>query len=343
MFDMKARRDLPPRVFPKSGRYYLVVADGSKRVWKPLTRESEGLPAMYSALAQILTDQIADDRMPALVSAWEREVMPRHTEKTQRDDRAMGKAIADGLVEFTAGQVKTPDVIEFLSMYRDRPRTHNAYRAHLRELMRFAEEKGYREPGSNPVTAVRTMSTPARDRYITDSELRRIKVAAMYGDDGRRTRSGAMICALLDMAYLTGQRIGDLLSLEWAQVTDKGIEFKTAKTSSRVLVEWTPRLQDVAHRLRELRKKRRGFAPQVFTTQDGDAYTYWGASTAWRRARDRSGVKGCTFHDLRAKALTDKEAREGMGPARAMGGHTTETQTADYVRRKTATKTRATR
>lgn len=48
------------------------------------------------------------------------------------------------------------------------------------------------------------------------------------------------------------------------------------------------------------------------------------------------------FRDIRARAITDKEAREGMRAANAMGTHTTEQQTADYVRRKKARKTKAT-
>jgi hypothetical protein len=54
-------------------------------------------------------------------------------------------------------------------------------------------------------------------------------------------------------------------------------------------------------------------------------------------------TQGVGFHDLRAKALTDKESREGMQAARAMGAHSTEQQTADYVRQKQARKTSATR
>ena len=78
---------------------------------------------------------------------------------------------------------------QFLADFRDRPRTHNAYRSQLGELMRYAMERGLRDPGTNPVTdLVRTKRTKARTRYITDSELRRIKVAGMYGDDARRTR-----------------------------------------------------------------------------------------------------------------------------------------------------------
>lgn len=326
------------------GRYFLVVSEGTRKKWIPLTRVSEGLPAFYRALADLKEQATGRITIPRLVSDWERDVMARHAPKTQRDEVARGKVIASSFESFTPDQVSAPDVSEFLSHFRSKPRTHNAYRAQLGELMRYAMERGLRAPGTNPVTdVVRTMRTPARDRYVTDSELRRIKVAAMYGDDGRRTRSGPMLCALVDMAYLTGQRIGDLLSMEWSQFGQHGVSFETAKTGAKVLIGWTARLRDVERRLRQLRVDREAFTQRVFTTQEGQPYTYWGASTAWRRAVKRAGVRDCHFHDLRAKALTDKDSREGTQAARTMGAHTTDAQTADYVRHKGARKTGATR
>ena len=272
------------------GRYYLVRAEGAKRVWVPLTLVKEGLPAFLRALAAVKdAPAVAPDTMPALCADWQRDVMPKHATKTQRDETAICKTIADSFEEFNAGQVRPPDVADYLRHFAPKPRTFNAHRAMLRELMRYAEERGYREPGTNPVAALRTMATPARKRYITDSELRRIKVAAMRGRDGLDTRSGPMLCALVDMAYLTGQRIGDLLALEWSAFGRDGITFRPAKventTAAVVTIAWTPRLRDVERRLKALRKTRRGFATQVFTTQDGKAYTYWGASTAWRLGR----------------------------------------------------------
>ena len=326
------------------GRYYLIVSNGTKKTWLPLTRVSEGLPAFYRALAGLKDAASTRCTVPSLIADWERDVMVRHARKTQQDESARGRVIAVAFEDFEPAQVTAPDVSEFLADFRDRPRTHNAYRAQLGELMRYAMERGLRDPGTNPVTdLVRTMRTKARTRYITDSELRRIKVTGMCGGGAKRTRSGPMLCALVDMAYLTGQRIGDLLSMEWAQVGPHGISFETAKTGAKVLIEWTPRLRDVERRLRQLRVDRDAFTPRVFTTQEGQPYTYWGASTAWRRAVKRSGVLDCHFHDLRAKALTDMDASYGTQAARTMGAHTTDAQTADYVRHKGARRTVATR
>lgn len=348
----KKDRALPPRVFTKGRWHYLVTADGKRRVWVKLSPVREGLPALYRALADLEARAVASDMMPALVTAWRRDVSEAlHSKKTQADDLYLTREIAERFAEFRAGDVRPPDVKEFLMAHRARPRTHNAYRSMLRELMRYAEEQGHREPGSNPVDPIRTMPVKARDRYITDSELRRIKVAAIYGDDGKRTRSGLMICALIDLAYLTGQRIGDLLTLQWSAVTDKGILFEPAKvassTGAKVFISMTPRLQALVDRLRALRQglatSKRRLVMTVIATQEGKPYTYSGAATAWKRALARAGVADVHFHDIRAKALTDVDELRGRGQARRMGGHSTETQTADYVRHKKALATGATR
>lgn len=351
------RDDLPRSVFRKGKCYYLVVAQGSKRVWIKLSNTADGLAALYTALADAKTEAAGNGTMPALIRQWEREVMPAHEQSTQRADKGYGRMIADSFCDFIPAAIETPDCSEFLAQFKAKPRTFNAYRAMLREYMRFAEEKGLRPAGSNPIQAIKTMRTPARTRYITDSELRRVKVAAMRwtlrsNEKAHDTRSGPMLCALVDMAYLTGQAIGDLLALEWSALGRDGITFarsKVAKTTgSSVVIEWTPKLRDVERRLKDLRIQRRAFGSKVFVRQDGQPYTYWGAASAWRRAVERAGLKqaarkGFTFHDLKAKALTDKELREGLREAQKMGQHSTEGQTAQYVRQRAPRKTKATR
>ena len=331
----------------KGGRYYLVVAEGKKRRWVALTRVSDGMPAFLRALADLRDAGARAYLIPSLVEDWQRDVMPRHAAKTQVMDKHYCALIAETFAQFSPPDVRPPDVADLLRLLRDKPKTHNMVRAQIGELMRYAIERGFREPGSNPVTALRTLPTPSRTRYITDSELRRIKVAAMRGADGLDTRSGPMLCALVDTAYLTGQRIGDLLSMEWAQITEAGIAFMPSKTSkstaARVVIGWTPKLRDVVARLRRLRIERQGFTARVITTQDGQPYTYSGASTAWKRAVKRSGIKGLTFHDLRAKALTDKSQAEGRRAAQTMGTHSTEGQTAGYIDGRLPGRTKATK
>ncbi|MEG0002629.1 MAG: tyrosine-type recombinase/integrase [Comamonas sp.] len=338
------QRSLPKRVYKKHGSYWHVRSSGKKKLWTRLSSISDGLPALYRALAEVEQEDTAQDLMPALIKTWLIEVDSKHSAKTQANSAYQTRNISESFQEFRAKEVTAPSVLEFLKHFADKPRTYNAYRAMLRELMRFAEQKGFRDPGTNPVDSLKTATIKARTRYITDSEVRRIKVSAMYGDDGLRTRAGATLCALIDMAYLTGQRIGDLLTLEWSGVGKHGISFQPAKiedsTGAKVLIEWSPRLTELVARIKLLPKSNAQF---VFCTLQGKPYTYSGASTAWKRAVKRAGIKNCHFHDLRSKALTDVDKGRGIMDAQRMGAHSTQSQTAGYVRHKLAIRVGATR
>lgn len=332
---------LPSNVYKKFNAYYYVLAQGKKRKWIRLSSVRDGLPAMYSALSEFMQTDSRNESMKKLIEDWQKEVMTKHAIKTQKDEIRISQNLKEAFIEFNASEVQAPDVIEAIKPFKEKPRTYNMYRAMMRELMRYAIEKGYRT--DNPVEHIKTMSTPPRKRYVTDSEIRRIKVAAMYGLDGLKTRSGLMICALIDMAYLTGQRISDLLALEWSQMTTEGIIFQTQKTGAKVLIEWTPKLKELEQRLIDLKKEKITITSNVFTTQDGKPYSYSGASTAWKRAVKRAGIRNIHFHDLRAKALTDKDEYAGITAAQRMGGHTTQQQTSEYIRQQKPIKISATR
>ena len=148
------------------------------------------------------------------------------------------------------------------------------------------------------------------------------------------------------MAYLTGQRASDLLSMEWSEVRRDGILFQPGKTLSStavsIIVGWTPRLEKLVERLKRFKqnKEQKGF---VFSKISGERYTYSGAQTAWKRGLKRAGLADTQFRDLRAKALTDTDATSGILQAQRLAGHTTQSQTADYVRHKKAIKAVAVR
>lgn len=358
------RDDLPRGVFPKGRWYYLVVAEGKKRIWHKLSRLADGLPALYTALAakkvELAQPPEAVGKMPALIGLWEREVMPAHAPKTQIDDRARGKMIAEAFIEYLPEEMDTPGCSDFLAQFKAKPRTFNAYRALLREYMRFAEEKGRRSPGTNPTQAIRTMRTKARERCPTTSELRRIKIGCIYGDNGRPNRSGLTMACLIEMAYLSGQDVGVMIKIREQQdpaepgaphVCADGIFFRRTKTGKAVIIEWTQRLRDVVKRLGRLkaeRKLKKRAAQRVdtdflFTKQDGQPLTYEAVSNAWQRGVRRAKVAPVMFRDIRARALTDKDYLEGMREAQKMGTHGSESQTADYIRHKAPRRTGATR
>jgi hypothetical protein len=356
-----AKKDpaLPPRVFQHGRWYRIAVARGSKREWHRLSLVADGLPALWRAFRAFDDSAQALYLMPALIADWQDAVLAHRSPKTQYDVGYMLRHVADAFAEFQPHEPQPTDCVQFLRAWAGQPRSHNKYRALLRELFRFAVERGHRAVGTNPVEGViRTLTERPRQRCPSTSEIRRAKIGCLYADDGTRTPSGLTMAVLIELAYLTGQDVGRLVCLREAAgddpndpfLTPEGISFRRSKTGGRVLIEWTPRLQAAvaaarrikAERLLRLPAERRPRHPYLLTKQDGTPLNYEAVSNAWQRGIRRAGVRHFMLRDIRARALTDKDARDGRRAANIMGTHTTEGQTADYIRQHMPGRTRAT-
>ncbi|QRQ86299.1 tyrosine-type recombinase/integrase [Cupriavidus oxalaticus] len=341
---------LPSRVYEKNGAWYFVDI---RRKWHKLCRVSDGLTALYTALASINRDR--DERrmntMPALVDAWLLAKLGSYAPKTQEEYRRMATFIRSEFDDqWLVEDVEPKDIARFLDKHFEaKPNASNKYRALLSVMFTFAVRKGLRN--ANPVTEVAGATEGKRDRYITDAELQAVRAAALLGNNNKPTPSGAPIVALIDLAYQTAQRIGDLLALNWSNVSDEGIMFHPAKTVNssgvRMLIEMTPDLQATLDSAKAGKVKAIG---PVICTQSGGRFTYSGAQTAWKRACQRARQRyekscaesgetpdprhlvGMHFHDLRAKALTDLRRQAGAAAAQALAGHTTAEMTAHYTK-----------
>lgn len=346
----KKASPLPSRVYEKNGAWYFVDIN---RKWHKLCRVSDGLTRLYTELAAFNrdADERPKDTMPDLVDEWLLTKLRNYSAKTQEEYRRMATFIKkefDHRCRVEDAQPK--DIARFLDKhFESKPNASNKYRALLSVMFTFAVRKGLRN--TNPVSEVAGATEGKRDRYITDAELDAVRAAALVGNDDKPTPSGAPIVALIDLAYQTAQRIGDLLALNWADVTEEGIMFHPAKTVNssgvRMLVEMTPDLQATLDGAKAGKVKAIG---PVICTQAGGRFTYSGAQTAWKRACQRARQRyekrcaeigetpdprylvGMHFHDLRAKALTDKRRQEGAAAAQALAGHTTAEMTAHYTK-----------
>ncbi|CAG9177595.1 tyrosine-type recombinase/integrase [Cupriavidus pampae] len=345
----KKASPLPSRVYEKNGAWYFVDIN---RKWHKLCRVSDGLTRLYSELAAINRDveHSQQEMMSGLVDAWLLAKLKTYAAKTQEEYRRMATFVKEEFDKFRVDEVQPKNVARFLDKhFESKPNTSNKYRALLSVMFTYAVRKGLRN--SNPVSEVAGATEAKRDRYITDAELDEVRAAALLGNDDKPTPSGPPIVALIDLAYQTAQRIGDLLALNWTQVSDEGIMFHPAKTVNssgvRMLIMMTPELKATLEGAKAGKVKAIG---PVICTQAGGRFTYSGAQTAWKRACQRARQRyeerclkanieldplhlvGMHFHDLRAKALTDKRRLEGAVAAQALAGHTTAEMTAHYTK-----------
>ena len=110
----------------------------------------------------------------------------------------------------------------------------------------------------------------------------------------------------MDLAYLTGLRQGDILSLTRQSLTDEGIEVTASKTGKAMVITWTPELREVVARAKALAPQLG--SPFLVRTREGARYTASGFASVWqalmRRVKKAGGEKW-QFKDIRAKTASD--------------------------------------
>jgi integrase len=127
---------------------------------------------------------------------------------------------------------------------------------------------------------------PARQRGITQEEITGIagKLQEM--------RSGPQVADIFALSIETGMRLSEMLSLRWADVTEKSVLLRATKNGDA-------RKVPLSLAAREVIKKRKKIDPEsVFTL------TTQVASKTFARAAEEAGHGDVHLHDARSEAIT---------------------------------------
>lgn len=139
---------------------------------------------------------------------------------------------------------------------------------------------------------------------------------------------------LLDSEDPDGNRQRGVLKVRQGKTKAK-LRLRIVGALAELIVEIRAYKRDVAQR------RGAGGKPVVLTmallvNEDGNALTEAMLRSRFDDARDRAGVKKelFQFRDFRAKVATETDEAEGTRAAQAILGHTTESMTVHYIRRK---------
>lgn len=306
----KADHHLPPRMYEKHGSYYYVSRTNK---WINLGRD---LAIAKRKWAELDGSGPAAAGMAALMDRYLLEVVPTKAARTQQDNREEMQRLRAVFGAMEARDVRPMHVAKYLDLRgKQAPTRANREKALLSHVFTMAMRWGVTD--TNPCKGVRRNPERPRERYITDEEYRAVW-----------TQANSTVRGLMDLAYLTAQRIGDLIELRHADITQAGVRIVQNKTGAKLLVRMTPELRAVIDRITRIHPKVRGMT--LLCTRTGQPYTYDGISSMFKRAVKAAGVSDFHFHDLRAKALTD--ARRAGQDAQRLAGHANETMTARYIK-----------
>lgn len=176
----------------------------------------------------------------------------------------------------------------------------------------------------NPCSEVSKNRERPRRRLIDHHDYAKLKHVAQ-----------PVIRLMMLMAKLTGMRQGDLRTLRWDEIRNGEIHKLLEKTESTsgvsLRIRVTPAVAAVLRAAKELRGTLRQ-SEYVFHNRQGEAYTLYGFQSMWRRTLLKSGVVDVHFHDLKARAVTDKERKE-TGSGTDLAGHTDPRTTRRIYRR----------
>jgi integrase len=307
----KSDRHLPPCVYHRRGRYYHVVA----KKWHPLGPDLPAALAEYARRIQPAPQ--ASGNWARLVDEAMIEICARVKASTAEQYRTAADILREAFAEFEPDQLRPVHIKTLLRGMKDRAGMANRCLSVLRGVLDYALDLELIT--DNPARAVQRLPQRPRDRLITPHEY-----AAIYAAAADRLQ------VVMDLCYLTGQRIGDVLSIRHEHVQPDGsIEFVQQKTGQKMIVH-NPELAAVVARARTLRGKIT--SAWLIQGKRGRQADYRAIRDQWDAACERARVDDAHLHDLRAMAITAAR-QQGEDPT-ALAGHRHSGTTIRYLRDK---------
>lgn len=314
----KHNKHLPARMYEKHGAFWYVQPRDDKNKtpkWHKLGTDTD-----YSAALEAYARHVsaAGNSVAALVDDYflDSEFLEL-ADSTRKEYRRLGDLIKKAFVEFHDATMVEPkhiaQVIDDEAI--EAPVQSRRMRVILMSVFALAVRKG--KVPTNPVKDIKSRKykkTPRR--YVTDQEFAALKANAPE----------TLVC-IMDFCYVTAQRISDVLKVTIGDIRPEGVYFRQQKTGNELIVKMTPDLADIIERAKRLNRAHRktrvvpisdAHRPLFRSRIGGKAFSYFGVSTMFQRARALAGVSGWSLHSIRHKAATDAK-KLGLNPKELLG------------------------
>lgn len=271
-----------------------------------------------------------------LADRYEAEVLPTKAKSTQQTNRGDLRKLREFFCNPSPApldEIKPKHIYQLLQWAKDTPTTANRLKRTFSHMFNMARAWGWTE-NENPVTGIEGHALGKREVYITDAVY-----AAVY------SQGSDMLKDAMDLAYLTGQRPGDVREFTEHNIQDGHLVIKQSKTGAPLRFVIEGELAALLDRLASRKAGRKLHSFNLLTNKQGTAVTEISLRRHFEKAREAAAVaapdeetadaiRKFWFYDLRAKAADDVAEARGEQAAAKQLGHTSVTTTKrHYLRR----------
>lgn len=309
----KSNSWLPPRVYKRpNGAYEYHPRSGGSKTIAPKDASRQEVLYAYERLFK------EDGTVKGLWEKYSNHLwFLRLAPSTQRDYEGAWKMLEPVFGKVEARHIKPVHIRKYMDLRSSRKRA-NTERILMMNILGWGVEYNFLE--SNPVKDVKPFPLKGRDRHVTDEEYQAFYEAAPE-----------ILQIFMELAYICAARCQDVRTIRMSDITDKGLFIEQAKTGKKQIKLWNDRLRAVVSRARALRAERlknlKHESVFLIVTTKGHPYTSDGRKTLWAKARKNFGKIDWTFHDLKAKGISDFQ-----GDKQNFSGHKSRLQMERYNR-----------
>lgn len=315
---------LPPRVYKHRENWTYCPKDGGRIKLCAITATKLEVLKRY--------EQVKDDKEKGVFfkhiidDFFKSDAFLELSQKTRKDYEGYRKTIASVFGKMRPNAIAAHHVRLFMDkLAKTRGKngkpansTANRHKACLQKICSWAYQYGKLK--QNPCVGVSKLHEKARDKYISDQEY-----------DAVLKFAHPACQAAMEISYLCMARIGDVISLTEKDILEEGIFIEQGKTGKKQIKSWSPRLRAAVNKARGLPLNKGMCTIFLFHKTDGSPYAKRTIQMQFEKARKESGLSGFTFHDLKAKGISDFDGT--LADKKHAAGHTTEQQTRSYDRK----------
>lgn len=307
----KSDRHLPPNVYIKHNAYYFVERIPKKKpIWHWLAQVPHVGEAM-AAWTKIINPTRRIHTMNQLFDRYMVEVAPTKAPATYKANILQVASLRIWFGSMQPDEITPVDIYKYIDTRAIKaPVAANREKALLSHCFSMAIRWGIIR--DNPCKNVKRITERPRERYIEDEEYLAFQSIC-----------SPLVIYMMDFAYFTGQRKGDILSIKLTDIVEEGIKIEQNKTGAKILISWTDKLRECVSNIRKLPRSN-VYSLTLFCNRNGAPLTSDGFSSVWDRLMIKALEQGLIkqkfrFNDIRAKSASDAK---NVSQASELLGHT---------------------